>query len=845
MPSDFCKTMIKFGDRWLAPFLLMISLFGSAACGLEIYRLPGGISINRIMLICIPLITGLAALVGLFFAFRKESRISQRLSQLRTNGRLSKKVEVVLPVVWFIFFLIAFLPMNSLGRWGAFYVRLSPMLRLFFLLASEIWVYWLYQTRKGHITCDQSVKKAVMAGAIFTGSLILITLIISLTGKGIGIGTNFWGKSGVPILHWQWLAAWIIMVAWFWLDRRAQERISPPMKDVILFAALWLTAFIIWQSIPETTSRYVTAAYPPNYAHYPYSDAGEYAIQAEAIGAGNGFPYGFIDKPLHLTFLYALNLLTASDYAKMIMLQVGILAIMPGLIYLITSRIFSRPAGILASLAILFMQSNNLAIANRVQATNVKMAMAESMTGMLLMVFCLALIAWWKKPESHFIRPALAGALLGLAGLVRLNVLVIIPFVSLTFLSAFGFKKKSTWIAAVVFLVFCVIPLMPWAVRSQIVLHNPIEFIYSKAEGVLLRGRYQPITNDVVEQPAEDSQPDPAVEPNQQPPKTVGVAGLVEPMLHSAFHNLITAAFVLPAYATHLDLDETVRLPYWDQEWDGTFPPGGQIVLAVSLMVVVIGFSCGWKQSHALSLIPLIVLLPYLLSNTVSLVSGGRYIVPVDWILPMYFAVGITCVTGMVFKSSSAQKTLINLNGVDKPNQSGSATGLWIGLATVLVISMIPMILSLSIPRKYVSTNTEQVLEELQSMAVNLPQNFTWEELKQFTVEEGAAFKSARAMFPRWMKSGEGDTAGMGSAFSALPFDHLSFSCISDEAYPFDAVLPISEPVEFLPNASEVFMIGCQTEAYFDAALVIVKTDEPILYARPDIHTLICPLPPP
>jgi hypothetical protein len=845
MTSDFCKTLIKFGDRWLAPFLLLISLLGSAAFGLEIYRLPGELSANRLMMISIPAITGLAALAGLIWTYRNTSRMEKQLSQIIANGRLSKKVEIILPVIWFVLFIIAFLPMSSLGRWGAVYVRLCPILQLVFLIASEIWIYWLYQTRKAQITCAQGSKAAVMAGLIFAACLILIILIISLTGKGIGIGTNFWGKSGVPVVHWQWLGAWSVMVVWLWMDGKSKERVAPWLKDVILFVALWITAFVIWQSVPETISRYVTAAYPPNYAHYPYSDAGEYAIEAEAIGVGNGFPYGFIDKPLHLTFLYALSLLTGSDYAKMITLQVGILAVIPGLIYLIASKIFSRSAGLLAGLVVLFMQSNNLAIANRVQATNVKMAMAESLTGMLLMVFCLALIAWWKKPDNKFIRPALAGALLGLAGMVRMNALVIIPFVFLTFLLAFGWKKQKSWLMALVFVVFCVVPFIPWGVRSQIVLHNPIEFIFSKAEGVLLRGRYYPITNDVVEPPAEDSQTDMVVGPNQPPPKTVGVLGLIEPMLHSGFHNLIAVAFVLPANSTHFGLDQTIRLPYWDQEWDGAFPVGGQIVFAVSLLVVVIGFSGGWKRSHVVSLIPLVVLLPYLLSNTVSLVSGGRYIVPVDWVLPLYYSIGIACVTGWVLKISPLQNTIVDLQGGEKSGRSRSNIWLWIALGLTLIISLIPMILSLSIPKQFVPTSAVQVLGEIKTTSANLPTNFTWEELEKFSADKDAAFISGRAMFPRWMKSGEGDTAGTGSAFSALPFDHLSFSLISDEMYPFDGVLPISKPVEYLPNASDVILVGCQTDVYFDAALVIVKAAEPVVYARPDIKELTCPLPQP
>ena len=137
------------------------------------------------------------------------------------------------------------------------------------------------------------------------------------------------------------------------------------------------------------------------------------------------------------------------------------------------------------------------------------------------------------------------------------------------------------------------------------------------------------------------------------------------------------------------------------------------------------------------------------------------------------------------------------------------------------------------------------VLNEIKTMKLELPEYMTWQKLEEFVAEEDASFKMGKAMFPRWMKSGEADTGGSGSAFSALPFDHLSFSYLSDEMYPSDAVLPINEPVEYLPNASDVIMVGCRTNAYFDAVMVIVKAPEPVVYARPDIKTLTCPLPKP
>jgi 4-amino-4-deoxy-L-arabinose transferase-like glycosyltransferase len=231
---------------------------------------------------------------------------------------------------------------------------------------------------------------------------------------------------------------------------------------------LWIISFALWQNIPLAASRYSTELYPPNYVSYPYSDAGDYAIQAEAILVGKGFPYGFIDKPLHLVFLSLLGLLAGKDFALQTTLQVAVLALIPSLMYLLASKMTSRSAGIFAGITAMFMQANNLVLTNRIQMTNVKMTMSESLTCLMLLLVALTLFYWWTDQKNKVVYPALAGAVLGLSSLVRLNVIVIAPFVFLTWLIVSGIRLRGTWKSALIFLVFCILPLIPWSIRTQL-----------------------------------------------------------------------------------------------------------------------------------------------------------------------------------------------------------------------------------------------------------------------------------------------------------------------------------------------------------------------------------------
>jgi len=822
------ENLRKMGEQWLIAVFLLFSLFEAILAALSILGLPGAISVNRVLLFSIPALIGGAALYLIIWNKKHHDRIPAWIRNINTLPGIRRIAIFSLWLGAFIFWAAAFLPVSDLGRWGAIYVRFQPILLLAFLLFVQMLTVWLFFTSDGHFDRQSSNdRQAFIAGIILAVFFTVVIVIIYFTGWGIGIGTQYWGKVGVPILHWQIGLSLVIMLLGTYLAGKIRRQFIQNWQfDLIVFVVLWAGAFLVWQAIPTDISRFTTRIYPPNYVSYPYSDAGDYVLSAESILLGNGFQFGFIDKSVHLTFLAMLRLMAGADFGKMILLQVALLAVIPGLIYLITSRISNRPSGVLAGLVVLFMQSNSLSAINRIQVSNVKMMMSEPLTGLILMLVCLAVVSWWRKPGANWGYPALAGALLGLAGLVRLNALVIAPFIGGIWLISFGLRKRQTWIALLIFTVFCILPLVPWMARNQIKLGDPLAFITSKTSGVIMKNRFKPVMNDQMEGAGEK-----------------GISGLIQPMIHTGMHNLVAVSLVLPASWTHNGLDNTIRQPYWDLEWDGKFTPGGQVIFGLSLLLVAAGFSASWRKKRVIPLVLLMILFAYLLSNTYSLVSGGRYIVPVDWVLPVFYCIGLTEIASKLLKIS-ANRFLVGTE-----NTQIERSGNWYSPKTLVIIVLLaaclPAGLSLFMPKKFAQAIPNADLKVLQTAftASNAP--FTFADIENFAKTDGAEVLRGRAMFPRWMQSGIGDTEGPGTAFSALPFDHLSFSMLSHLDDPFNVVLPINEQVDFLPNASDVIVVGCKGEAFFDAAAVFVLSSENILYTRPDINQLACPFPQP
>ena len=828
--------------RWLASVLLILGLAGSAAAILDILSFSGGFTASRSIMLAVPIVTGLLCTWLLVKSNRDWTGSLKCVTSWMDNKRFARVLDTVLPFLWLVLLVAAFLPLDGLGRWNAIYDRINGLLQLVFLFISKIWIFWLFQKKRFALCTDKSNNPGIIAGIVLSVVIVMAVLIVALTGMGIGTGTQFWGKSGIPILHWQVGAALVVMAAMVLLDGHFFASKPTWQKDVVVIVLFWLAAFFLWQSIATPVSRFVTASYPPNYTAYPYSDAGDYALEAQAILAGNGFPYGFLDKPLHLTFLAILSWLTGSDYARVMLAQVAVMALIPGLIYLLVSKISNRAAGITAGVLVIFMQANNLSIADRVQATNVKMAMSEPLTALLLMLFCLSVVNWWKSPQKLWLHAAVSGALLGLTALVRLNTLVILPFILVVWLFAFNIRHRQTWLAALIFVLFCVLGQVPWAVRNQVLEGNALDSYYSKVLGVVFKRRINP-TIELI--PATKT-PTPGTEQREGNPPVVEDektdAGswltLADAFTRTGLHNLVAVSLSLPASIYHQGLEETIRQPYWDQEWNGTFVPYGQIALALSLLAVALGFAISWKRSGVISLIPMLILLTYLLSNTISMVSGGRYIIPVDWVLPAYFAMGLAGLVTWLFRLQPGGET-------EAIETSIVAKKLWLQLAVILVVASLPMTLSLLIPKQFKPEDNAAVLEEIRSLQADWPAGYSASDLDSLAASADGSFKTGWAMFPRWMKTGQGDTAGQGSAFSALPFDHLSFSMISDDVYPFDAVLPVDQSIEPLPNASKVILAGCKTEAYYDTAVMIVLEPSPRVFIRKDPGSFTCPLPQP
>lgn len=812
-----------------------------------------GFSMARLLLLA-----GIFLLAMGFFwggwSIPRSSRNSERIVGWLADSKYHRVILTIAALLILVGWLAGFMPAYWFRVYQYYFVRLQPMLvwlgcsGLLTLLAlcvpgiRERWQAWTNTLKE--------YKQLLRVAGITSGVFAAIWLIAATTGLGILAEPYFWDEASVPLLAVQIVLCILVTVL---ISRWVFSRVSAdkqPLLGWVVFLLLWLFSFFFWYATPLKHSYFAPGPRPPNYLFYPYSDAEFYDLAAQYILLGQGVLNGIpMDKPLYAMFLALIHAVVGQGYEETIHLQIAVLALMPAVLYLLGSQMVNRPAGLLMGLLAAFHQRNAIAATPFIKVSHSKLMLTEYPTALLLVIFALFAFRWLKSGQRvSWVDAVMAGGFLGLAMLVRPNALMVLPFV-LLLVWAVNRRQIKKWLLGSAVIVFMVsITILPFMLEIPKGFNEPYLIIKIRA---ILESRI------LTDEPRGSIPLDGQLAADErfhwgeivQPQSTLldGLERFAYVPRHF-FHNMIMTVMLLPnTYALH-DLRHTLEAPYWKdvQQWQGELPPGAALLLPLNLMILALGVGAAWQRGKAAGLVPLMLLPGYFLANSLARNSGWRYLAPMDWVVLVYFAIGVLFMLRWLLDwlgIDLSRKWLPFLSDqTDSMQRSVQRQRGFVAALLAILFLLVGLSLPLSktlIPQRYSPLSAAELYEKINTAGLRIDRKT----LNQFMNSQNAYLNYGLGLYPRFYPTNGGEPQP-NLPLKSRPYPRFTLTIVAWDTF-YTVLLPMEQPMSYFPHGEDVIVMGCRDaqEPFIDAYAIVVLSDPPQVFQRYPEAELLCPFP--
>ena len=611
-----------------------------------------GYSFERLALL-VPIL-GLAALAGLLWlGLKNKSSWQAALENGKTRDDLSRKVILIsfllALVTWSIPFFVFFL--HILEDVGA-YVRLLPVFVYAFLAGLECIIFialaWLDGTRR-----EDGEGTHTFFGKpfwIIAGLLIFIWVIIEFTGLGKAPEYVSIISLGVPLLEGQvWYLAGLIGLilclvnAWSRLPQNERQGKKPNL-DFIICISLWVLAVVLWLNLPLPKNNYFAPRQlPPNNTIYPFSDAAQYDMNSLWVWKGS-IKGIVISKPLYVTFLALVHALVGLDYQKIILVQTLVLALLPAVLYLIGKEMHSRLGGIMLGLFAIFREMNSIQATNFANVSNSKLLLSDLPATLLVCVLVLTMIRWVKSSDEKVgFRPFIIGGLIGCLNLMRIQTMLLEPFMILVFIIRYRKDFKKILMACAIFTLAVALIIAPVLMRNHSI--TGVYWLDNPSASSSLYRFFLSASDEELDIPQ-------AANEEQMLNRNISVIsqiisknlGTVAYMATDNFmRNFISTVLIFPVRAGNgIGLYDYLQIH--DPFWMDVYSRGNiwnALVILFNLSMMAFGMAAVSRKNRAAFLLILGFYGIYSLSSALVRLSGWRFIMPVDWLSMAFFSFGL------------------------------------------------------------------------------------------------------------------------------------------------------------------------------------------------------------
>jgi len=879
------KRLFTLPHRLVLGYFFLAADVEALAALLYLFNIPrdpknsliAGYSLPRLVIMVGMLAIFLAMVALAHLAFRNPRRAWSLIDPILASRKKLHLAVLISAILFLSSWLVIFTPSYQFAHYGAYLDRLRPLAAWLALFSLQAGIGLIIKDRVPGQKARQDQKSNLIGWGITLGILLLVWGLIIITRLGINPDPLYWNQPGVPLLAGQILLAWVIGVILI-LAGTSQRiigwlaKIKAARLDLIIFIAIWLVTAFLWTHVPFPGSFFAPGPYPPNQQLYPFSDAAKYDTDAQYAFLGLGMnDNNYTDKPLYSTFLLLLHVLFGQCYDWIVLAQVIILAIFPALLYLLARSLHSRAAGILVAVLVIFQEINSISASQLLLSSNTHLLLSEVPTAVGLTLFTYFMVRWLKEPQRRTVFPLLAGGVLGLCTLLRHNPWLLLVVVFGMSLVVYGRSREKWFQAGLLFALGMGLAITPWMARSWYFNRTPFYFMKT-LNGSFFSSRYytvrdvQPTPVNATPWPTSvpiSTATPPAVTATPGPTRTPRpvIAQIKENVKDAArkipialdfgsahfFHNIVASVITLPTSLEMNDLQHTVASPesFWSDEWTGSLTAGQAVILFIDLALMALGIGCSWKRLRYVGLVPLVVCLFYFISNGIARTSGGRYLVPVVWVIYFYFGLGLIQISqrviGWMVNLSFIHEEEIPRAEISPPRPTAVR---YIVLPAVLLF-LIGAILPVSeraFPLVFTiqKTNAERAAMWLPMGSLEKT-GLQARDLAAFLQDENAAVLVGRVLYPRFYPANKGEPDRF-SPYSNRPYTRLVFEMIGPHLDQ-GVVLPRASSPDSFPQGIDAVVLGCSTKLEVDAVAVVVIHPEVRVYLRSPDASLVCPAP--
>lgn len=766
------------------------------------------------------------------FWLLKHPQTGQGTLEKLANNRQQTFVRLLLGLVFAVCWGLFWLPAEKSGDYYYYFIGIQPLLG-WAAFASGLGLI-LTLTLDQNFSVNNGLaywrerKITLRAAGI---SLLLMALIAACIAflKIWSAGEPFWYGAGVPLLVWQ---VYILVMAAFLLRN---IRIQVPVYlDAILFFLIWGISAALWSAQPLQASFFFTPPMFPNHEFYPFADletfdrASQYALIGQGINNGQ-----FFDRTLYIAFAVYLHTFFGQNYELLMSIQAGVFAVFPAVIYLIGKELHGRRAGILVAALACWRGVNALAAMALIDTSTAKHMLTDFPTGLGLAIACLFIIQWLKQPHEKWHKAAWATGTLGLTSLLRPHVMVIlIILLVIIFIQYLPRWRKSLAIASLGVAAFLT-SVSPWMFFGGGNI-SIIELYASRIRNVI-ENRYLPPPEEQI--PFLPGKPGLLVVPIQEK-QPFNVPFPVNQFLN----NLQTSALTVPLAPEFYSVREIVKETetIWQRGWPGELSLEAGFMFSLGLGLVALGLGAALQKSNWAGLVLPAAFLIYAGANGLARTSGGRYIVPIDWIVIFFFGLGLAALLEVL--DAFFKKPAILTGPATTPLQLTKTQPWGVRVFAVLagiglIGGLIPFSQTLH-PQRYQPQSANELLGEIEPFLSTA--NLDRKSVEQFLDSENADILHGAALYPRFLHQDHGFPSW--PPYSTAGYPRTIFVLIGPQPIFYTTILygPIHEQI---PHNHDVIALGCHREGIrgtFDVLLLVV--DHEIVYKVQPERPLACPV---